>query len=257
MIIYDRLLKPGGGNMGNFLFELCGMIGLARRYNVDVKFPDNLIFKYFKNPPETYFEQDYMMEVSEKTYRFDWGQWDEYIDLFENFTINIKGWLQDARYWEHCKTEVLKALEIKDEYTDWVRNKYSKIFTKPTIAISVRRGDYCGNSNYVLLPITYYLEALIKNFPDFRENYNLVLFSDDIGYCKVHFTGPNVFFAEGTPIEQHILGRFCDNYILANSTFSYWLAYPNQNKQRVITPTQLFAGKLLEKEGNENFWGTW
>jgi hypothetical protein len=253
MIVYNRLLKAGGGNFGNFCFEMAGVLGLAKRYNTNAEFPENLLFKYFKNPPKTYFEKDFSMEVKEKTYKFDWQQWDEYRDLFENFTVNISGWLQDKRYFEDI--DIHKLFAIKDEYIEWVRTKYERVFSKPTIAISVRRGDYVGNSSYHLLPITYYLGALLKHFPDFRDNYNLVLFSDDIPYCKVHFGClDNVFYAEGGAMEQHILGRQMDNYILSNSTFAYWMAKLGENPKTIITPKYLFAGKLLEKEGDVNFW---
>lgn len=254
MIIYDRLLKSGGGNFGNMMFQVSSLLGLAKRYGVDVKFPDNLIFKYFKNLPDLYFEENYMVEVAERTYKFDWSQWDEYKDLFDFTTVNVRGWLQSSSYWEHCKDEVFKAFEIKDEYVDWVRGKYTHLFTKPTIGISVRRTDYVNNESYHLLPIRYYIGALLKHFPDFRDNYNIVIFSDDIDYCKIHFAClENVFYAQGDTIEQHILGRQMDNFILANSTFSYWLAKLGE-PSKVIVPKYLFAGRLLEKEGDITFW---
>jgi hypothetical protein len=146
--------------------------------------------------------------------------------------------------------------KLKEEYVAWILVKYQHVFTKPTIAISVRRGDYVGNKHYHLLPIRYYLGALLKHFPDFRDNYNLLIFSDDIEYCKIHFGClKNAYYAQGDAIEQHTLGRLCDNYILANSTFSYWLAKLNPNPaKKVIVPKYLFAGKLLEKESDVNFW---
>ena len=63
----------------------------------------------------------------------------------------------------------------------------SKVFDKEVIAIHIRRGDYIDNPNYVLLPITYYYLALEQYFPNWRTQYNVLIFSDDIEYCKVHF----------------------------------------------------------------------
>jgi len=253
MIIFDRLLKAGGGNFGNCLWEIAGCLGLAKRYGTIAKFPENSLFQYFKNPPESYSHEDWFLQVEEKTYKFDWEQWDDYRDMFQDFTINIKGWLQDSRYFEGI--DIHKLFELKEEYVSWIRAKYHYVFTKPTIAISSRRGDYVKNESYHLLPIRYYLGALLKYFPDFRDNYNLVIFSDDVEYCKLHFGClSNVFYAQGDAIEQHTLMRQCENFILSNSTFSYWGAKLAKSPKKVIVPKYLFAGRLLEKEGDVNFW---
>ena len=100
------------------------------------------------------------------------------------------------------------------------------IFGKPTIAISIRRGDYVGNPNYRLLPITYYILAMFENFPNWRDH-NIVIFSDDIPYCKVHWDCiPNVYFSENnSDIEDLCLMTLCDDFIIANSSFSWWGAY--------------------------------
>lgn len=254
MIFFSKLLRQGGGNFGNAMWQMASSTGLGKRYNVPVKFPENSLFQYFKNPPDTYsrITSSFYANVKEKTYKFDWSQWDE--EDFENFDADITGWLQDQRYWEHCREEVYKMFELKDEYVAWIRAKYSHVFTKPTIAISVRRGDYVNNPHYELLPIRYYLGALLTHFPDFRDNYNLVVFSDDIEYCKLHF-GKHAFYAEGDAIEQHTLMRQCDNFVLSNSTFAYWGA-KLANVGKVIVPKYLFAGSLLEREGDVNFWST-
>lgn len=252
--------RPGTGNFGNSMFQLASTIGFSKRYNTKAIFPHWKYFSYFQNPPET--DSIYScFPLPEKTYKFGWDQWDHSKEIMElcgydlhSGTAKLVGWLQDSRYWEDCKEEVYKTLEIKPEYTNWIRTKYSRAFTKPTIAISIRRGDYVDNPNYELLPIRYYLGALLKYFPDFRDNYNLVIFSDDVEYCKLHFKClGNVFYAEGDAMEQHTFMRQCDNFILSNSTFAYWGAKLAKSA-KVIVPKYLFAGRLLKEEGDCNFW---
>lgn len=261
-MIYFPIGHPGTGNLGNSLFQLASTLGLSYHYNTKPIFSHWKYFSYFQNPPETKNIHS-CFPIPEKTYKFDWTQWDDTKEIMELLgydlhkgTAKIVGWLQDSRYWEHCKEEVLKTLEIKPEYTAWIKAKYSRAFTKPTIAISVRRGDYVNNPNYELLPIRYYIGALLTHFPDFRDNYNILILSDDVEYCKLHFKClSNAFYAEGDAIEQHTLGRQADHFIISNSTFAYWVAYLGKNPtKKVITPKYLFAGRLLETEGNVNFW---
>lgn len=251
MIYSSRFLRPGGGRLGNAFFQIASLTGFSHKFGVPVKFPSNDLFQYLRNPPE--IEDTHVpITLEEKTFSFDWSQWDK--ELIEQVDVDIKGWLQNSKYWEDCKEEIIEKLQLKPQFTDWVRTKYASIFTKPTIAISIRRGDYVKNQNYELLPIRYYLGALLTHFPDFRDNYNIVLFSDDIQYCMVHFSClKNAFFIDsGDPIEQHALMRMCDNFIIANSTFSYWGAYLSK-AQKMICPKYHFAGELLTKNGDVNF----
>ena len=73
------------------------------------------------------------------------------------------------------------------------------------------------------------------------------VFSDDILWCKEHFTQyldsmlyrqvEFVFMegnGEGNAIEDLTLMRSCQNGIMANSTFSYWAAYLIDNPSKLI-----------------------
>ncbi|TLE03429.1 alpha-1,2-fucosyltransferase [Helicobacter japonicus] len=122
------------------------------------------------------------------------------------------------------------------------------IATPKSTFLHIRRGDFYLDKHweYVKLGSAYYnaaLKALIKKI----NNPVIFIFSDDILWCKEHFTQyldsmlyHQVEFVfvegndEGNAIEDLTLMRSCQNGIMANSTFSYWAAYLIDNPDKFI-----------------------
>ena len=247
MITFSRLGKMG--NLGNQLFELASSIGIATLYGHGYRFPEWQYSENFKG----HFAPGHVPDaklLSEKHYHYhDWA-------IPENGNYDLKGWLQSEKYWKHKEDQIRGMFTFQEEFAAGVRNRFAQAFEKPTIAISIRRGDYVGNPNYELLPATYYIQALLKHFPDYKEH-NIIFFSDDLPYCRVHFEClPNAWFTDNcSPIEQLCLMSQCDHFIIANSTFSWWGAYLGEKAgTKVIRPAYLFAGALLKQNDSKDFY---
>ena len=238
------------GRLGNQLFQYASMLGLANKYNTPLVLPFLDWFHYIKHPPSCGSPK--VMPLREKHYHYDESQF----ELASQTDVDILGWLQSEKYWEHCKDYVKERLQFSNYGYILTENKINGLLDgRPTIAISIRRGDYVDNPNYELLNADYYYLALLEHFPDWRD-YQILIFSDDIPYCKVHFEClPNVYFVEGEPFEQLILGSMCDHFIVANSTFSWWMAYLGEKEHsKIIRPAYLFAGELLKTHDDKDFW---
>lgn len=251
MITFNRF--GNYGNLGNQLFQLATLIGFSKKYGCEYKVAPWKWANHFKgNIPQGKVIADY--DLQEPSYHYTPEHWDKQAGLFQKHTVNLTGWLQSEKYWQNCIEDVRKALEFTDETVNHVLAKNSKAFGRKTIAISIRRGDYVDNPNYVLLPIQYYYLALFNHFPDWR-NYNLLIFSDDLTYCRHHFGClSNAYFIEGNPVEQLCAMSLCDNAIIANSTFSWWGAYLQNDRGKVIRPNYLFAGQLLKTHNDKDFY---
>lgn len=240
------------GRLGNMLFRYASLMGLALKHNTNLKLPE---WKYSE-----YFEGEFPLGdtkgilVKESTFKYieDWGyiNWQQPIDIY--------GYLQSEKYFNHCKESVKKSLTFKPDFIKQVKAQFDNknVFEKETIAISIRRGDYVDNPYYELLPITYYILALFENFPNWRDC-NLVIFSDDIPYCKVHFDClPNVFFSQNnSDVEDICLMSQCDNFIISNSTFSWWGSWLGEKENtKIIRPNYLFAGEGLKENDWSDFY---
>lgn len=109
------------------------------------------------------------------------------------------------------------------------------------ISIHIRRGDYLSenfkNGFGNVCDLEYYKRA-IDFFNKKFENPAFVFFSDDIDWVKYNFYNPAYIFVDhniGLDSWQDMyLMSLCQHNIIANSTFSWWGAWLNQNPDKII-----------------------
>ncbi|HZM24551.1 MAG TPA: alpha-1,2-fucosyltransferase [Anaerolineales bacterium] len=238
MIISFSMLGSHG-RLGNQLFEVASTLGMAERYGAEAAFPEWKYEQYF-DPPLPHGELQ-TKKVTEQYFHFyDWG-------IKES--CDLVGYLQSEKYFGSTR------LKFKDEFIQEVKEKHAGIFEKPTICVQIRRGDYVGNGNYHQLTVNWYIDALLKNFPNWREH-NILFISDDIEYCRVHFEClPNAYFSTGnTDIEDMALASCCDHFIISNSSYGWWCAWFGEKPHSTIIHCGcLHSGKLTSK-GNEDYY---
>jgi hypothetical protein len=235
MIVYSRLGSKG--NFGNQLFQIASTIGIAMRNGQDFGFPEWEYSKYFSMNLPLYDSSIQYESVQEKHFN--------YSDvLVEERNCDLNGWFQSEKYFH--KETVKSYFLFKSEIVSDVKEKYKEVLSKKNILISVRRGDFINHPYYFQLDYKYYFLAITTQFPDWKER-SLIFTSDNIAYCKRHFQFlPNAIFVEDSfIIEQIILGSMCDDYVISNSTFSWWQAWLGETETtRIIRPIQNFRDKF-------------
>lgn len=234
------------GRLGNQLFQWAFLSSLARKHNVELILPKSNLFLYFESKPKT-GKINCPVTVREPHYQYDPRP---YENLDYRKDIDFLGYWQNEKYFD---SEVRKEIKFSKDFKYTVGQKFRHLFDRETIAIGVRRTDYLTLPYYNLPPV-YYITALQKHFPDWR-NCNLIFISDDLPYCKFHFGClENAHFPQSKDIEQLCLMSLCDNFILANSTFHWWGAYLGEKEgTKVVQPNHLFKDSLLQKYGDINF----
>lgn len=250
MITYSRLGSPNRGRLGNQLFQIASTIGMALEYGHDFAFPQWRYEQYFLNPlPKAGLIEAW--EVPERAFHHTSEPALE--DISDNFDID--GWRQSEKYWSAQERYIRDQFAFNADFLTELGKRWKNAFLRPTIAVSVRRGDFVGNPNYAQIPARYYILGLLDAVPDWRE-YNILFFSDDLDYCRAHFSGmPNVHFITGTDIEQLAVMSMCQHFVISNSTFSWWGAWLGEKEGTVVVrPPVNFAGKLAAINDEVNFW---
>lgn len=237
MITYSILGNKG--NLGNQLFQIASTIGIAEKQQQEYCFPLWEYSEYF----EFQFNKCSSVEnwTSIRETAFNYYDWE-----VSNGNYDLNGWLQSERYFSQSK--IKNIFQFKSDFENKLLEKYHYLFSKKTILVSVRRGDFVNNPNYFQLSYKFYLTSLLHQFNNLQE-YNIIFTSDSISYCKNHFSFlPNVFFLENLkPIEQLCLGSKFDHYIISNSTFSWWMAWLGEKKDtKIIRPKQVFDGEYAK-----------
>jgi hypothetical protein len=87
----------------------------------------------------------------------------------------------------------------------------------------------------------YYFDAMTE-FMD--GDYCFLIFSDDIQYAKELFgEQENIVYVEGNdPAVDMCMMTMCDHNVIANSSFSWWGAWLNDNtNKKVVAPKRWFG----------------
>ena len=106
-----------------------------------------------------------------------------------------------------------------------------------SVAIHIRRGDFVKNASHGICDINYYQNAIeiIKNKIPAP---TLFVFSDDLPWVQQNLKTelPIVYVSqlELDETEELMLMSQCQHQIIANSTFSWWGAWLNQNPEKII-----------------------
>lgn len=249
MITYLNLGKPNRGRLGNQLFQIASTIGLATKFGHDYTFPAWSYSPVFEKPLQTIAGVWDMALIEESRFTYT----DEGIAQEGHFAID--GWRQSEKYFAHCKDLIRSTFKFELFFESKVLTRFKMALSRPAIAVSVRRGDFVGNQNYDQIPAKYYVLGLLEEIPDWRD-YNIIFFSDDLQYCRVQFEGlPNVFFADGSDVDQLCLMTHCRHFVISNSTFSWWGAWLGEKDGSIVVrPPLNFAGPLARANSEADYW---
>jgi len=169
--------------------------------------------------------------------------------------IILDGYFQSYKYFNNNFDIICKKLELFEK-RDYVKNKYNFDF-KNLCSIHFRLGDYKFKKDYHLnLPLTYYLDAINtiihqngkKSFLIFFEKEDITSINNitQIFTQKINKINQILLIDTNIPdYEQLLIMSNCHSHIIANSSFSWWGAYLNPNKNKiVIRPSQWFGPKM-------------
>lgn len=261
--------------LGNWMFLYAGLRYFAKNSHNDIELPEYFLWDYLKYPPNICNNTNYDLEfifrqtnytLEEKEYIVN------YFNLNKDKVLNIQiGSNLQSENWFIDDIEFIKScLEIKKDKLEEVKNKYPHFFERPTIGIGIRRGDFVNHHCFYQIPETWYIETLEKKFPNYND-YNIIILSDDINWCKDYYKDKNFLFADpnnththadnfkhyhNNPMEQFILGILCDNFIGGSSTFSWWQMWyvKNFNNGKVVHSGKNLIGNCAKQFFNPDFY---
>jgi hypothetical protein len=175
--------------------------------------------------------------------------------------LELDGYFQSEKYFKHNRRQIVN---IFTKYKKQIIKKLQKKLPidKKTISIHIRRTDYIKYQHaHVVQDLDYYKSAIerlvgelgYKDIEELNKNYTFVVFSDDIKWCKtveLFNSLENVLFMEkNKAIEDIYLMSMCNHHIIANSTFSWWGAWLNTNKEAItICPSKWFNPNYIKEQ---------
>lgn len=122
-----------------------------------------------------------------------------------------------------------------------------------SVAIHVRRGDYVTNPNTLLthgVCSSDYYEKAVALMHERLARPRFFVFTNDMDWARENLTlGDDAVFVSGNEnspeVDIHLMAQ-CRHYIIANSTFSWWGAWLNPGRDKlVVAPERWFANGLV------------
>lgn len=114
------------------------------------------------------------------------------------------------------------------------------ITAKESVSLHIRRGDYLTAENSIFQNIctpTYYKNAVSYMNSNVVNPYYFI-FSNDIEWCKNNLNLDNITFVDWNigvnSYKDMQLMSLCKHNIIANSSFSWWGAWLNNNPNKVV-----------------------
>ena len=250
----------GNANFGlaNQMFQIATALSYAEDNKIDALFPmiknKEKYGKYTENIFSTlnvteFEEEDYIIEFYQPNFKF--------CKIPKTNKIKIHGYFQSEKFFVHNKVLIKEHFRANSKLENYILSKYSEVLEN-SLSIHFRFGDYINLQKYhpMMVKTDYYKKVL-----EINKRKNILVFSDNILEAKkIKFLqSENVTFIEGeSEVTDLFLMSKCSDNAIANSSFSWWAAWLNDNKQKkVYYPRIWFGPKLKHYETRDLFPESW
>jgi hypothetical protein len=159
------------------------------------------------------------------------------------------GFWQSENFFLNIRSSLLTDFSLKNP-GERFKTRCSEMNSSNSVGVHVRRGDYItdmatGAYHGICSPL-YYQQA-IELIQSIIADPRFFIFTDDPDWAREYFTNSGLTFelisGQGfKDSEELLIMASCCNQIIANSSFSWWGAWLNQNKYKtVIAPFKWFS----------------
>lgn len=255
------------GGLGNQMFQYAAGKALAIKHNTELKLDINwfsnieevhtprkfelLIFditeNFASNSEIAKFQDKKIIKfviknkkrIIEKSFNFD----PEILNLPNN--VYLEGYWQAENYFKSIEKIIRKDFSFKS-HLEGKNREISKLMQDNSVSLHVRRSDYVNNpetnSFHGTCNLDYYSKA-INLIAQKVNNPKIFVFSDDMEWVRKNLNIPyQTYFIEWNKDENSFedmrLMSLCSYNIIANSSFSWWSAWLNQNPDKIVIAPQ-------------------
>lgn len=246
------------GGLGNQLFQIFAAYAYSIRNNYDLIIP-------IKNKAYWYnILRHLKVYTTKKTLQYSIYEEPCFkfanLPTFKDNTI-LQGYFQSEKYFEFEYSRIIHAMQLRKQQ-NLIKNKYYYLFNEYTISIHLRRGDYCTVQKFhPLVPFEHYESAL----KIINKNCKVLCFCDStheiqplINHLSKQFSMDFITIDSSIPDwKQLLLMSCCNDNIIANSTFSWWAAYFNENPIKKVYYPKKWFGPALSHDTSTLFPVSW
>jgi hypothetical protein len=233
------------GRLGNQCFQIAATLAFAKRTDRMAVFKDwtcdrdRIRFAdYFKHP------LNYSSSIRiNSLYEEPAFHYTAIPNQFGN--VDLFGYFQSDKYFAEAEELVRYHFTPCETLLQSIRHRWHNIKWQETASIHVRRSDYLNTPALYPICSSDYYRASIELTKGAYGVKQFLVFGDDIWWMKQQFKGNEfVFSYKNSSISDLFAMSLCSHNIIANSSFSWWASYLNNNPEKVvIAPKQWIFGE--------------
>jgi hypothetical protein len=183
----------------------------------------------------------------------------EYVDL--NFDlespIEFYGYFQSGKNFCGFEEKISNLFQPTEEFIDKIYKKFPNLKKEKTVSIHIRRGDYLTINTILPTIDKTYIDECLNQIGNYDQ---IFIFSDDIDWAKENLNYDKSIIVENLEDYEDLwLISLCKINIMSNSSFSWWGAFLNKNKnknKKVFAPSIWFgpSGEKNYSDIYEDYW---
>lgn len=152
------------------------------------------------------------------------------------FPLFLSGYRQSWKYFVSIEKMLRTELCFENsKFPEKVMALSELIANTCSVGIHIRRTDYAQNPHLGMLPNSYYYQA-VNYLKQKNDEFRFYIFSDDPAWVEAALDIPESFqiIKGNNGFEDFYLMSQCRNNIIANSSYSWWAAWLNQNPAKIV-----------------------
>jgi len=237
-----------GGGLGNQLFMLAATESIAQASGRQFYFdnfdiadgnphsPTNYMNTVFKRWRQFHRPASCEYKLCESKYMYS-TPWAHIVRSRPEKDIRLQGYFQRWEYIQPIRERFIERLSFNTD----ILKQYPDI--QKYMFVHVRGGDYIGSSLHHVDLRDYYKKCLDLVHPQ-----QLILFTNDKPYAMTIMEGRSCIIPDVGEEDALLLMSKCKGGILGNSTFAWWGAYMNPNRQ-IFMPSKWFLDPKYDPSG--------
>jgi hypothetical protein len=228
------------GRIGNQMFQIANAYAQSLRHNRQLVLPknDTSVSDYYSS---IHRKLDFNIDKSPTEGIHTINSTFHYTEYKPHDTLPtvFRGYYQSEKFFKDYSQSIKELFGPTESFVVEAIRDYPCLRDGSVTAINVRRGDYLTfPTRHPVVSIEYIHQA--ASYISGTRTYLVI--SDDIEWCKENIRLPNCVFSNYTREKALWLLSMCDNFIISNSTFSWWGAWLGQNSNKIVVAPSVWFG---------------
>ena len=227
-IVGEIAVNNSKGDKSLYINQLIDIIIDEKKFRDNLSIIQRLFFIAHKKKIISNESLPYLYKISK--YGFVCYNGFEDID-FNKLKIKTKkaivcGFFENHTYYDYIRNNIINCFSFHPSYSSDYSLLLKRIKGNNSVCISVRRGDFLERDDLNICGFDYFSRA-IKIIKEKVSNPCFIVFSDDVAWCKKQYIFKDFLFENdnNTLSNKLFVMSKCSNFILSNSTFSFWSCF--------------------------------